>query len=100
MTRLQTPLGSISQMYAGLTHNVTPDRLCTISRTIPKVMILTGDDDNLVDPKNSFVLKRNMKDAELVQWEGMGHGITVQAADRFHELLKRTFEEGKAKMRY
>lgn len=82
-------------MIAGLTHNVTPDRLRKISTSIPKVLIVTGDEDYLVDPSNSRWMKEHMPEAELVEWEGAGHGIQVQCGDRFNELLERVVREGR-----
>jgi hypothetical protein len=46
-------MGHFSQMGAGITHRVSASRLAQIAKTIPKVTILTGDQDHLVDPRNS-----------------------------------------------
>ncbi|TFY65379.1 hypothetical protein EVG20_g5616 [Dentipellis fragilis] len=97
-TRPQKPLGALSQMWAGLGHRVTPDRLASISRSIPKVVILTGDEDNLVDPSNSQYLGKHMKEAELINWEGTGHGLQLQWSKRFNALLERVFEEGRQRV--
>ncbi|KAI0797835.1 alpha/beta-hydrolase [Abortiporus biennis] len=93
-TRPQTFLGSVSQMAAGLTHNVSAERLRNISKSIPKVTIVTGDQDHLVDPSNSKYLNENMPEAELQVWEETGHGIHMQRKRRFNELLEKTFTEG------
>ncbi|KAI0670539.1 alpha/beta-hydrolase [Trametes maxima] len=94
-TRPQTFLAAISQMSAALTHNVSPDRLRKISSSIPKVTIVTGDTDNLVDPSNSQLLKESMPEAELILRKGAGHGITMQYSEWFNDLLERTFKEGR-----
>lgn len=88
-------MGTLSQMAAALTHNMSPERLSRISKSIPKVLILTGDEDHLVRPSNSVYLKQHMPGAELVQWEHTGHGIHVQWNSRFNALLERVFEEGR-----
>ncbi|OSX56246.1 hypothetical protein POSPLADRAFT_1050769 [Postia placenta MAD-698-R-SB12] len=88
LTRPQKPVGAISQMIAGLTHSVSPERLRTIAASIPKVLIVTGDQDNLINPSNSLYMKEHMPEAELVQWKNTGHGFQVQYRDRFHELLE------------
>lgn len=93
--RVQTPMGTLSQMSAGLTHHVTPDRLQLISRTIPKILILTGDNDDLVNPANSKYLKSHMPEAEQVVFEETGHAIHLQRPKRYCELLERVFEEGR-----
>ncbi|KAF5336997.1 hypothetical protein D9611_002917 [Ephemerocybe angulata] len=98
ITKPQLFLGHISQMCSGLTHHVSPERLRIISASIPKVLILTGDEDSLVNPANSFRLKASMPEAELVQWEETGHGINNQRARRFNEALEKTWEEGKRRV--
>ena len=91
-------MGAMSQMYAGLTHRVTPERLSQIARTIPKVIILTGDDDNLVDPSNSIYLSNMMPGSEFVQWEITGHAIHLQHPQRFNDLVERVSKEGRQKL--
>jgi pimeloyl-ACP methyl ester carboxylesterase len=98
ITKPQLFLGHISQMASGLTHHVSPERLRKISGSIPKVTIVTGDDDHLVKPANSRRLKEAMPEAELEEWEGTGHGIHHQYAKRFNRLLARTWEEGRKKL--
>lgn len=82
-------------MSAATTHRVTKDRHRLIATTIPKVLILTGDDDDLVNPENSKELARRMPEAELVVWHETGHGLHLQWPKRFNELLERTFKEGR-----
>ncbi|KAK0197528.1 Alpha/Beta hydrolase protein [Armillaria mellea] len=87
LTKPQTLLGTIYQMCAGLTHHVTPDRLRKISSSVPKVILVTGDEDNL----------RHMPDAELVQWENTGHAIHYQRRRKFNALVERVVKEGREK---
>lgn len=97
-TRPQTFIGTVSQMAAALTHHVSPERLQHISSSIPKVLILTGDTDNLIDPSNSHLLKKHMPEAELIVREGAGHGVSMQYKSWFNELLERVFKEGREKV--
>ncbi|KAL5511750.1 hypothetical protein ACEPAH_4968 [Sanghuangporus vaninii] len=96
--RVQSPVGALSQMSAGLTHRVTPDRLREISRSIPKVLIVCGDQDNLVDPRNSKYLKENMPEAEYVVFENTGHALHLQWPERYNKLLERVMKEGRERM--
>jgi len=98
VTRAQQPLGAMWQMWAGMTHHVQPERLAQISKTIPKVLILTGDEDYLVRPSNSAHLKKHMPEAEYIVWENTGHVVSGQHVERFNTLLERTFVEGRAKL--
>ncbi|EGN96172.1 hypothetical protein SERLA73DRAFT_185781 [Serpula lacrymans var. lacrymans S7.3] len=95
LTRPQTPIGALSQMSAGLTHYVSSERLRTIASSIPKVLILTGDEDHLVDPRNSIHLKSHMPWAEYIRWDRTGHGIASQWKAKFNGLLERVFDEGR-----
>lgn len=94
ITRPQGLMGHISQMIAALAHHVTPESLAHISRTIPKVTIVTGDNDHLVDPRGSLLLKEHMPEAEYVRWRETGHALNAQHESRFNALLERTFMEG------
>ncbi|KAH7107763.1 alpha/beta-hydrolase [Auriculariales sp. MPI-PUGE-AT-0066] len=98
VTRPQQLIGHLSQMASALTHRVTPDRLRMISKSIPKVLIITGDQDHLVRPSNSLRLKKEMPEAEYIQWKDCGHVIHGQYQSRFNDLLERIFAEGRAKL--
>ncbi|KAH9483134.1 Poly(3-hydroxyalkanoate) depolymerase [Psilocybe cubensis] len=108
ITQPQLFLGHISQMAAGLTHHVSPTRLAQIANTVPKIAIVTGDEDNLVRPIGSVKIWKAMtegpgqntaevrKRVELLQWEGTGHGIHSQKEVEFNQLVERCMREGKA----
>ncbi|KAJ7739976.1 Alpha/Beta hydrolase protein [Mycena maculata] len=89
----QRIIGHISQLAAALTHYVSPDRLRQISETVPKVVILCGDQDSLIDLRHSRELKAGMPAAEFIQWGETGHGIHSQRPAEFHDLLIRVFHE-------
>lgn len=86
-------------MYAGLTHRVSPTRLATISSTIPKVTIVTGDSDSLVAPSNSKYMKQYMEEAEYLVFQETGHAINTQEKKRYNALLERVFGEGRERAR-
>ena len=85
-------------MAAGLTHRVTGDRLREISRLIPKVVIVTGDEDHLVHPRQSRFIKANMPEAELVEFTGTGHSIHIQRAKELNEIIVRVIQEGRSRL--
>ena len=95
-------------MAAALTHHVSPSRLAFISARIPKIIIVTGDEDHLVAPEGSRRLWSGMVSnqdiegksgqdlrVELVQWESTGHGIHIQREKEFNELITRCVREGR-----
>ncbi|KAJ7128871.1 alpha/beta-hydrolase [Mycena filopes] len=88
--------GHIAQLLAALTHHVSPPRLRALARSIPKIVILCGDRDFLVDTRHSHALKACMPEAELVEWGNTGHGVHSQRRREFHELLVRIFEGAEA----
>ncbi|KIJ43991.1 hypothetical protein M422DRAFT_168948 [Sphaerobolus stellatus SS14] len=96
-TRPQTLAGSLSQISAALTHKVTKDRHRLIATSIPKILILTGDKDDLVNPANSKELAKRMPEAEYIQWKDTAHCLHEQWPAKFNELLERVFEEGRTK---
>ncbi|KAF4616102.1 hypothetical protein D9613_011399 [Agrocybe pediades] len=116
LTTPQRFLGHISQMAAGLTHHVSPSRLSDIAANVPKIIILTGDEDNLVRPSGSMKIWHGMtgkpppadvlREArdetdgekgriELIQWKGTGHAIHAQRALEFNRLVERCVQEGR-----
>ena len=95
--RVQQPIGALSQMWAGLTHHVSAARLEKIAKSVPKIVIATGDDDHLVAPSNSQYLAEHMPGSEFVVWEKTGHAVQLQRMKEFSALVERCVDEGRAK---
>lgn len=101
MTRIlatapQTLMGTLSQMAAGLSHRVSPERLRQIAKDVPKVVLVTGDEDNLVPPERSEWIKKCMgPGVELEKWEHTGHALQIQRPERFNALVERTIAESR-----
>ncbi|KAF8960226.1 hypothetical protein BDZ97DRAFT_1666151 [Flammula alnicola] len=96
-------LGYVSQMAVGLTHSVSAARLAYITAYIPKIAIVTGDDDHLVRPSGLDRIKQGMDlelsesdkhRVELLRWDGTGHGIYAQREVEFNQLVERCVREG------
>jgi pimeloyl-ACP methyl ester carboxylesterase len=95
-------------MAAALTHYVSSDRLTFIAANIPKIAIVTGDEDHLVDPAGSERIKAGMDQAirrgdgedakrvEFLRFEGTGHAIHIQKRVQINELVERCAKEGRA----
>ncbi|KAG8979225.1 hypothetical protein FRB90_008169 [Tulasnella sp. 427] len=103
-TRKQTLVGALSQMAAAMRHYVSPARLRTISKSIPKIYIMTGDEDYLVQTKNSHHLKSCMSEAEFeypdamdVDDQHLGHGAFAQYPKRFGAKMDSVMQEGWAR---
>ncbi|KAG8884185.1 hypothetical protein FRB97_004964 [Tulasnella sp. 331] len=80
LARPQLLMGALSQMYGCVGHYVSKERLATIAKSIPKVKILIGDDDNL-----------------FVVWKGTGHGIFGCRSKEANVFLTRVMLEGRKK---
>lgn len=95
-TTPQTLVGTLSQMAAGLTHCVSAERLRQIAKDIPKIVLVTGDEDNLVSPERSEWIKECMgPQVELEKWEYTGHALQIQRPERFNALVERVIEESR-----
>lgn len=95
IVRPQILAGSLSQMSAGITHKVTKDQHRLMDTRIPKIMILTGDQDDLVNPANSKELAKRMSKAEYIEWKNTAHCLHEQWPQRFNELIERVVKEGR-----
>ncbi|CAE6502177.1 unnamed protein product [Rhizoctonia solani] len=101
MTRIlatapQTLMGTLSQMAAGLSHCVTPDRLRQIANDIPHIILVTGDEDNLVPPERSEWIKQCMgPKVKLEKWEHTGHALQIQRPERFNALVEKVIAESR-----
>lgn len=94
-TRPQPFLGMLSQTLAALTHHVPTSSLANIARSIPKIAILTGDNDNMVDPQNSLRIKEAMGEGVQYEvWKDTGHGVPAQWPERSAAWLEVVFGEG------
>ncbi|GBE80862.1 hypothetical protein SCP_0305820 [Sparassis crispa] len=85
-------------MAAAVTHTVSPERLRTIATSIPKVVIMVGDEDNVVDTSESRYIAEHMPNAELVVLDGTGHGIAMQRPVEFNAVVERAIREGREKL--
>ncbi|SPO30045.1 related to alpha/beta hydrolase [Ustilago trichophora] len=93
-TTRQNIHGAISQMKAALTHNIPDADLDRINRSVPKICILTGDTDFLVDPRNSDYLKNKLTTAEFHKFKDAGHALGNQIAEKVNQILEKVIAEG------
>ena len=85
-------------MWAALAHNVSPERLRTVSEVIPSILIVTGDKDHLISPVNSRYLHEHLPGSQYEVLKGFGHGLNAQDPPRFNALLETCFDRAKAKL--
>ncbi|KAJ3060207.1 hypothetical protein HDU98_003804 [Podochytrium sp. JEL0797] len=92
---VQTPMGAIGQLFAAISHHVSPARLKAIADSQIPVMVVTGTWDNLVRPANSYYLVRHLKPRVFRVFEGAGHAVATEYYQEYNALLKE-FVEGVA----
>jgi hypothetical protein len=111
--RPQTLVGALSQMWAAWTHHVRPEQLKQIAQSVPKVLILTGDEDHMVSLAGSERLwegltgwmdkgkdgtaqanTRSKGGVDLVRLENSGHAVTAQRPREVNAVLEKVFREG------
>ncbi|PWN42283.1 alpha/beta-hydrolase [Ceraceosorus guamensis] len=95
-TRRQTLPGAFAQIGAVATHRVTPKELAAINLDIPAIAIFTGDQDNLVNPANSFHLHKHLPRADFTQYKNAGHALPVQKPQELNDALQKNFEKAAA----
>ncbi|TPX55637.1 hypothetical protein PhCBS80983_g05150 [Powellomyces hirtus] len=92
---MQSPTGRSGQMAAIRGHFVSAARLKKIGQLGVPVLVMTGTEDNLIRPKNSFHIAKQIG-CPLEVFEGAGHGLAQERPHRFHELMCATFAKSRA----
>ncbi|GES92615.1 alpha/beta-hydrolase [Rhizophagus clarus] len=89
---IQPVNGAIGQMAACIRHYCSPSRLHRIKCYISQILVITGTLDNLVNPANSYYLAKQLN-AEFECWEGSGHALPNEQAERYNNLLDFHFRK-------
>lgn len=84
-----TTLGPLLQMSACLTHHVSSKDLKRINELVPKIAIITGDWDQIVNPSHSKHMHKMMPDALYEVWKDAGHAIHIQFPFTFNKFLRQ-----------
>lgn len=84
----QPAFAFFQQFDACLKHD-TSDR---VGRIMAPTLIMTGDDDPLVPPQNSHILKELIPSAELALFSACRHCFFMEAADEFNRRTISFFE--------
>ncbi|EAL66518.1 hypothetical protein DDB_G0281917 [Dictyostelium discoideum AX4] len=71
-----------------LTHYISETKLKYISNQEFPIQIITGTNDHLVDPKNSFYLKSKLNPCEFTVFQGCGHAVNTERLNDFNNLIQ------------
>lgn len=92
--------GQMGQIAACLTHNCTAASLAKIGEIIPDILVITGDEDKLIDPKcseeiyNETSLRGQRQSIIKVIYKGKGHALPAEAEVEYHEAFDAIMEAG------
>eukprot|EP01122_Echinamoeba_exundans_P006452 TRINITY_DN1819_c0_g1_i2.p1 TRINITY_DN1819_c0_g1~~TRINITY_DN1819_c0_g1_i2.p1 ORF type:complete len:241 (+),score=27.09 TRINITY_DN1819_c0_g1_i2:540-1262(+) len=88
--------GLVGQLAAVARHYISRKRLRALKRQLESqgapILLLTGTEDHLVRPLNSFILKEVL-DGRLIVFTGCGHMINLEKPDLFNQLLEQHFDQ-------
>lgn len=84
-----TMQGMRSQADAVLAHNAY-DRLERIDQP---TLVITGDEDALIDPRNSAILAERIPGAQLAFFGGLKHAFHLERPDKVNALIIEFIEE-------
>lgn len=87
--RYYQPAHAFLRQFEACTQHDTVSRL---DRILQPVWIMTGDDDPLVPPQNSMILKELLPDSQLSIFPKGRHGFFIEFADRFNQEVIQFFE--------
>lgn len=87
--------GLIGQLSAVARHYISRKTLRNLKKQLnaqgSPILLMTGTEDHLVRPLNSFILKEVL-DAKLIVFTGCGHMIHMEKPELFNSLLLEHFE--------
>ncbi|KAA1123845.1 hypothetical protein PGTUg99_025721 [Puccinia graminis f. sp. tritici] len=93
----QLPLSGIfGQFCATAFHHCSDSCLKRIAAELypAKIAVISGNQDELIDPLRSFELRGKLPGSELILFENAGHILNSQAPQQFNLLMERIIAEG------
>ncbi len=87
--RYYQPAHAFQRQFTACLNHDTTDRIGNIS--LP-VFIMTGDDDPLVPPKNSYILKEFLPNAEFSVFHKGRHCFLIEYSEQFNKEVISFFE--------
>lgn len=96
LPRRQNVFAFLGHFYAAHMHYCSFDRLRRIAIDLgpAKILVMTGDSDEIILPKRSIELHENLPGSELIVIKNAGHALTYQISGELNAILERTMNEG------
>ncbi|PRP84561.1 hypothetical protein PROFUN_05896 [Planoprotostelium fungivorum] len=89
-----TLTGLFGQLSAVTTHRTTDEELIVMRDSGVPIMIMTGDEDYLVDPQNSEEMNTVLRPVQYIVMKATGHGINAEKSKEFNEAMFAHVERG------
>jgi len=88
--------GIIGQFCAAGLHHCPDAKLERVAADLQpaKIMVVTGDRDELVFPLRSLELSQKLPGSELIVFKDAGHLLCSQVPQQFNRLMERIIDEG------
>lgn len=96
LPREQPALAFGGHFYAAMMHHCSYEQLGNIADDLhpAKILVITGDSDELVLPKRSLELHEHLPGSELIVVKNAGHALPCQITEDFNSIMDRVIEEG------
>jgi pimeloyl-ACP methyl ester carboxylesterase len=83
-----------ADLASGLDYLINSDLRPKLSKVPRGALIIQGDQDSIVPPEQSEVIRHCLKDTRLVNIQGAGHAPFLTRAEEFNEIMERIVGEG------
>lgn len=78
-----------ADLAVGLDYLLNTDLRPHLSRVLAGALVLQGDQDAIVPPAQTEVLRQYLREAQVVEFFGAGHAPFITQADAFNEVLEK-----------
>lgn len=83
---------TLDQFLALVRHHMSDEELSLLRNSKVPIMIISGNADILIDPKNSDDLESALAPCERVVLDGAGHAINIEMEIEYNDAMFRHFQ--------
>jgi len=87
-----TPVGFKAQLAAVRAHGLNPEHVKQLNDADFKILIMTGDTDEMVSHQNSIAMSKLLSKSRLVVFPGAGHALLEQFSGDVNKFLQEFFQ--------
>ncbi|BGP43815.1 hypothetical protein JCM10450v2_008013 [Rhodotorula kratochvilovae] len=90
--RRQSASGQLGQMAAVLKHRMSADRLAVLASSIPRIAIVHGTEDLLINVQRAHELHKDLPGSTLKIVENAGHALPSQIKEEYNAWIRENVE--------